>query len=188
MESNPPFFALIRRFFGRKGPMLFGKWWVGLRTDSKGHGKKQCANQPQTPGERPTHRRFRPTRHTIPAFDLARSATGHFPRRFAASSDAKGLEAARKMVGWTPYWLERTRKETSRQPAPNAWVPTHPPYDPGPARPTIPNRPAIESRLRPYLKKFNRACKFVRGCGGHPGMNRSTGIMLPSPSLTSGLP
>ncbi len=114
--------SLLRRT--QKDLWRLGKWWVGLRTGSKGHGKKQGCNQ-----------------------------------------------------------------------SPNAWVATHPPYDPGPPilrsrpmHPTIPNRPTRESRLRPYLKKFNRACRFVSGCGGHPGMNRSTGMMLPSPSLTSGLP
>ena len=39
-----------------------------------------------------------------------------------------------------------------------------------------------------YLKKASRACKLVRGWGGQPGMNRSTGSNLSSPSVISGLP
>ena len=40
----------------------------------------------------------------------------------------------------------------------------------------------------PALKKFNRACRFVMGCGGHPGMKRSTGSRVSRPSVISSLP
>ncbi len=37
-ESNPPFSAPVRRFFERMTSRRLGKWWVGLRTSSKGAG------------------------------------------------------------------------------------------------------------------------------------------------------
>lgn len=39
-----------------------------------------------------------------------------------------------------------------------------------------------------YLKNVRRACRLVMGCGGHPGIYRSTGKSLSSPSVISGLP
>ncbi len=39
-----------------------------------------------------------------------------------------------------------------------------------------------------YLKNVSKACRLVSGWGGHPGIKRSTGMRLSSPSVISGLP
>ena len=45
-ESNPPFFSPVRRLFERMTPRRLGKWWVGLRTNSKGTGANKLRTSP----------------------------------------------------------------------------------------------------------------------------------------------
>ena len=45
-ESNPPLSAPIRRFFERMTSRRLGKWWVGLRTNSKGAGVDKLCTSP----------------------------------------------------------------------------------------------------------------------------------------------
>lgn len=53
--------------------------------------------------------------------------------------------------------------------------------------PPQPPRNAGFILIRCYLKKVSRACRLVSGCGGQPGMKRSTGRRVSRPQAVSGL-
>ena len=112
-ESNPPFSERLRRFLKRRAPQLRGK--------QQGGGDRRVGGS--IPGR---CRRCKIPCHRWPA-DLARSPTHHFPSVLAASYDKRRRDGPIN-GGLVFVQARKAREQTSRAPAPNAWVETHPPW------------------------------------------------------------